>query len=211
MSANPTGTGGTTTAAGVTGRHLGPRLAMTCCSSYACTQTAALLAADTASASGLPLLCLNDSWFGLQRIWVVLTLTAPSVLPFVIPSPHLVTCREQYDRGGGRGRSDRRDYDRRDYDRRGYDRQEYDRRDRSSRDEPQRRRSRSRSRDRSPERSRAGGRDASDVFKERIGGAAATDVRARYGDASGKLDLGPSGSSKRSADEVFLLGGRSYR
>lgn len=120
-------------------------------------------------------------------------------------------CR-QYERGSSR---DRRDYDHdRDYDRRDYDRRpDYDRRDRSSRDEPRRHSSRSRSRSRSPARSRGGGggRDASDVFKERVGGAAATDVRARYGDASGKLDLGPSGSTKRSADEVFRLGGRSYR
>lgn len=108
----------------------------------------------------------------------------------------------QYDRGSSRDRGDRRDYGR------GYERREYDR---SSRDEPRRRSSRSRSR--SPGRSRGagGGRDASDVFKERVGGAAATDVRSRYGDASGKLDLGPSGGTKRSADEVFRLGGRSYR
>jgi hypothetical protein len=119
-------------------------------------------------------------------------------------------CREQYDRGSGRDRADRRDYDRRDSDRRGeYDRRAYDRRDRDGRDEPRRRSSRSRSR--SPYGSRGGGgRDASDVFKERAGGAA-TDVRARYGDASGKVDLGPSGSTKRSADEVFRLGQRTYR
>lgn len=112
-------------------------------------------------------------------------------------------CREQYDRSNGRERSDRRDYDRRDYDRR--DRPSYDR---NGRDEPRRR---SRSRSRSPSRSKAGGRDASDVFKERVGGVAATDVRSRYGDASGKLDLGPSGGTKRSADEVFRLGSRGYR
>lgn len=126
----------------------------------------------------------------------------PNLLPIL---PVAAVRREQYDRS-------RRDYDRRDYDRRGdYDRWgEYDRRqaDRSSRDEPRRHSSRSRSR--SPARSRGGGRDASDVFKEHVGGAAATDVRARYGDASGKLDLGPS-AGKRSADEVFRLGGRSYR
>jgi hypothetical protein len=83
-------------------------------------------------------------------------------------------------------------------------REEYDRdrqRDRYSR------RSRSRSPVRQP------GRDARDVFKERAGdAAAAADIRGRYGDASGKLDLGSSGTSmKRSADEVFRIGGRGYR
>lgn len=153
------------------------------------------------------------------------TFLAAFVLPSSLCQPVPPTSREQYDRGGSsysRGHSsDRRDYDRRagEYDRRGgggeYDRR-YDRNGSSRDEQPPRRRSRSRSRSRDRDRSRGagGGRDASDVFKDRAGGAAAsTDVRSRYGDASGKLDLGgaAAGGSKRSADEVFRLGGRGYR
>jgi hypothetical protein len=36
-------------------------------------------------------------------------------------------------------------------------------------------------------------------------------VRSRYGDASGRLDLNSVGGGRRTADEVFRLGGRGYR
>jgi hypothetical protein len=149
-----------------------------------------------------------------QRVLLVVLLTVCSTAS---AQPINCRCRDDYSRrGSGReyqdgGRSSgvpdrRRAYD---YDRR----REYDPRRRSSR-----------SRSRSPARaggyggSKAPGRDASDVFRDRAGGGGGAgggtgDVRARYGgDASGKLDLysgGGGGSSKRSADEVFRLGGRN--
>lgn len=71
------------------------------------------------------------------------------------------------------------------------------------------RRSRSRSRDRQ---GGGGGRDARDVFKDKAAAAdGAGNVRSRYGDASGRLDLNSVGGGRRTADEVFRLGGRSYR
>eukprot|EP00878_Enallax_costatus_P006575 GHUV01006893.1.p1 GENE.GHUV01006893.1~~GHUV01006893.1.p1 ORF type:complete len:241 (+),score=51.99 GHUV01006893.1:878-1600(+) len=115
-----------------------------------------------------------------------------------------------YDRDRERGYKGRRQYDSRDHDRPAYDSRDRDRgyssRDRERGYDKDRERT-DRGRSRSRDRSRPEGRDARDVFKERAGSenAAAVDVRSRYGDASGKLDLGPS-SSRRTTDEVFRIG-----
>lgn len=135
--------------------------------------------------------------------------------------------RDRYDRERGYDRQQERGHDSRD---RGYSsrggssRGGYDSRDRDRgvRDYADRERDRERergeyrsrsSRSRSRSRGREAGRDARDVFKDKAvadGSGAGTDIRSRYGDASGKLDLGSTGSGRRT-DEVFRLGGRGYR
>ncbi|KAF8067307.1 SRL1 [Scenedesmus sp. PABB004] len=114
-----------------------------------------------------------------------------------------------YDRDRDRDRERERGYDR-DWERereRGYDRDRERERERArgeSRGWGARSRSRSRSRERSRDRGGGGGRDARDVFKDRAfapGGAPGGDVRSRYGDASGRLELGPD-AGRRPASEL---------
>eukprot|EP00879_Flechtneria_rotunda_P026067 GHRR01027746.1.p1 GENE.GHRR01027746.1~~GHRR01027746.1.p1 ORF type:complete len:270 (+),score=92.70 GHRR01027746.1:1122-1931(+) len=124
------------------------------------------------------------------------------------------------DRERRREHDSRGDRDSRDYRGSARDRDRYDSRidsSRSGRDHAYDSRDRDRS-TRYPSHSRSrsrqgGGRDARDVFKERVtsDSAAAVDIRSRYGDACGKLDLASSaGRSKRTADEVFRLGSKKY-